>query len=862
MAKSRSGGIDKLLANIWEKIVLGVAVLITLGLIIMSATGGSPVEVTPEQLTQLASRAEQNYKTTEPKPQVEFQSYAKVAQQIREPVSSTGYQIAAPFDPPVFEQRKKRGQPPIFPIRDLRAAAGHGAVAGLAAESTGAMGGYPGYPGSGSTMPTGAYPSATYYGGETSSAYPGSGYSGSSYPGSGYSGYGGTTGPSHGRRWVVVTGLIDWEKQIKAFRDTFQDAIRAGNRSTSGYPGYSGSSYPGMTSEESTYSGSGYPGASGYSGSSYPGSSGYSRYGGMPGDVEFPQFVYFNIERAEVSDESAPVDSLRWETLNARARWFEEQRVAHDQFMYVSPEYVMPRGQVPLTWPLVQLTAGDTWSKDVAHEPEIPFLELPRAAMGYGPYATMGGYPGSGYTGYPGGSYPGSGYPGATGSMGPGGVVRTGTQAGTAGAQGNQTEGTTANGQGQGESGTQPSQTPQFQLPDEPIDPTRMVPGASSPYGYGGYGTTPGGAYPTTSGESPYGTGYPEGYAGYPGSEGGYGSGYPGYPGSGTMMLRKEAPVKLFRFVDYKVEPGKKYRYRVKLWLANPNYKLPPQILEDESFSKEAWLITDWCNPSNVVRVPFDTGVLAGPAKAGRVPFIEPRVTVGITVFRPTPGLTSFKEFPDQPRGTILDFSAADVKKMNPPKKEKKTTTSPYGSSYGSASEGSAEYGVEGSMPGMGYPGPGGSPSGYPGYPGYAGTTTSQTQEEPELDYFTRLMILDISGGEQLPNKESAPSTVVFVDPEGNLILRDELEDSTQYKRFTETGQKTGLYGEGYPGSSYPGGEMSTMSEQYSEYYSEMEGGRGRRQTRGSATTRPRTTSRTGTTGTGTRGRTGTRGGP
>lgn len=812
MAKSQSGGIDKILANIWEKIVLGVAILVTLGLIAMSATSGPNIDITPEQLTQLASRAEQNYANTAPDVIRENESfsaprYSEVAKRIREAVSSTGYQIVAPFDPPMFEQRKKRGQPPVLPVSDLRAAAGHGAVAGLGDTGSGSVGvgsGYPGYPGSSPTMPTSPYPTAT-------STYPQMyGESETGYAGySGYGGYGGPTGPSHGRRWVVVTGIIDWEKQIRAFRDTFQDAIRVSGQGTSGmsagmgYPGY------GMGGEE-TYSD--YSSTTGYPMTS--GSPGYG-YGpsGTAGYVEFPRYVYFSIERAEITDESVPVDNLKWEPLNARARWFEEQRVPHDQFMYVSPEYVMPPGQVPFTWPLVQLTAGDTWGKEVAHDPEIPFLGIPRGmGYGYGPYA----------------GYPGEGSPGMLGSTatGPGAAIPTGLMpgAGMAGTQPGQA--------------AQPVQPPRPEIPDAPIAPGQMLPGMPgvSPYGTSMYGTEtmPEGSYTSPYGGSPYSGMYPA-----TSGEEGYGSGY-GYPGYGSgMMVRKESPIKLFRFVDYKVEPGKKYRYRVKLWLANPNYKLPPQVLEDESYAREAWLLSEWSTPSNVVRVPADVGVLAGPAKPGRVAFIEPRASLGVTVFQPSSGLTKFMEFADLPRGTIVDFTAADVKRLNPPKREKKPTTSyPYG--YPEEGMVSSETGIEG-MPGM---------MGYPGYPGASTTMpTTQQVQEPEIDYLSRMMIVDISGGDQLPTRETAPSVVALMDPEGNLFVRDEMEDAPQYKRFTEAAQPTGPY------SGYPG-EMTYESEYGSEaeYYGQMTGPRGTQdRRRGTTTTRGRTT---------TPGRNAPRGGP
>ncbi len=807
MAKSQSGGIDKILANIWEKIVLGVAILVTLGLIAMSATSGAKIDITPEELTQLASRAEQNYNDTTPdviKENETFSApkYSEVAKRIREAVSSTGYQIVAPFDPPMFEQRKKRGQPPLFPVSDLRASAGHGAVAGLGDTGAGTVGAgtaYPGYPGGSPTMPSSTYPTGMY--GESETGYPGY---------SGYGGYGGVTGPSHGRRWVVVTGIIDWEKQIRAFRDTFQDAIRVSGQGTAGmsgigYPGY------GMGGEE-TYSG--YPGSTGYpttSGSAEYSGSGEYGYGpsGTAGYVEFPRYVYFSIERAEITDESITVDNLKWEPLNARARWFEEQRVPHDQFMYVSPEYVMPPGQVPFTWPLVQLTAGDTWGKEVAHDPEIPFMEIPRGmGYGYGPYA----------------GYPGEGSPGMLGSstMGPGAPVPTGLMpgAGMAGTQPGQA--------------AQPVQPPRPEIPDAPIAPGQMVPGmpGASPYGTSMYGseTMPEGSYTSPYGGSPY----PGMYPATTGEEG-YGSGY-GYPGYGSgMMVRKESPIKLFRFVDYKVEPGKKYRYRVKLWLANPNYKLPPQVLEDEKYAQEPWLLTEWSTPSNVVRVPADVGVLAGPAKPGRVAFIEPRATVGVTVFQPTSGLTKFMEFADLPRGTIVDFTAADVKRLNPPKREKKPTTpSPYG--YSEEGMVSTETGYEG-MPGMmGSPGSG-SPPGYPGAPTTMPTTTQQAQE-PEIDYLSRMMIVDVSGGDQLPTKETTPSVVALMDPEGNLFVRDEIEDAPQYKRFTQPARPTGVYGEYSPETMY-GSEYGSEAE----YYEQMTGARGPQdRRRGTTTTRGRTT--------------------
>ena len=67
---------------------------------------------------------------------------------------------------------------------------------------------------------------------------------------------------------------------------------------------------------------------------------------------------------------------------------------------------------------------------------------------------------------------------------------------------------------------------------------------------------------------------------------------------------------RLFRFLDFNVEPGKCYRYRVCLVLANPNYKRHPAFLSDPKFAADAHLETEWSKPSAVVSAPGDTGIL------------------------------------------------------------------------------------------------------------------------------------------------------------------------------------------------------------------------------------------------------------
>ena len=53
-------------------------------------------------------------------------------------------------------------------------------------------------------------------------------------------------------------------------------------------------------------------------------------------------------------------------------------------------------------------------------------------------------------------------------------------------------------------------------------------------------------------------------------------------------------PFLLLRFFDFTVEPGKQYKYRVMLWLANPNYNYDIHFLSDPKLAKEQWIKTEW----------------------------------------------------------------------------------------------------------------------------------------------------------------------------------------------------------------------------------------------------------------------------
>lgn len=65
----------------------------------------------------------------------------------------------------------------------------------------------------------------------------------------------------------------------------------------------------------------------------------------------------------------------------------------------------------------------------------------------------------------------------------------------------------------------------------------------------------------------------------------------------------------LFRYIDFDVEPGRAYRYRVRLVLYNPNYGLPVERAESQSVVEGEERVTEWSQPSGVALIEPQTKV-------------------------------------------------------------------------------------------------------------------------------------------------------------------------------------------------------------------------------------------------------------
>lgn len=80
---------------------------------------------------------------------------------------------------------------------------------------------------------------------------------------------------------------------------------------------------------------------------------------------------------------------------------------------------------------------------------------------------------------------------------------------------------------------------------------------------------------------------------------------FPGKAPAAPVII-SDPPIRLFRFLDFTVEPGECYRYRVQLTLRNPNYDRSLNQLRNESIRLGETRVTPFCAPSAPVAVERD----------------------------------------------------------------------------------------------------------------------------------------------------------------------------------------------------------------------------------------------------------------
>jgi hypothetical protein len=186
---------------------------------------------------------------------------------------------------------------------------------------------------------------------------------------------------------------------------------------------------------------------------------------------------------------------------------------------------------------------------------------------------------------------------------------------------------------------------------------------------------------------------------------------------------------KLIRFFDFTVEPGKTYKYRVRVVFVNPNFEVATRYLEASTLADEEFIASDWCEPTEAIRVPRPNHTLIGYVKPGK-PHTEPEATLLVQMWHDeyAQELTSQRS---AERGAWFGFKEeVAFRKHNDAKGAKES-----------------------------------------------------------IDFNTDLMLIDMAGGDELaagPDLQVArPSELLVMGPDGEMIIQSQSADSANYERET-----------------------------------------------------------------------------
>lgn len=128
---------------------------------------------------------------------------------------------------------------------------------------------------------------------------------------------------------------------------------------------------------------------------------------------------------------------------------------------------------------------------------------------------------------------------------------------------------------------------------------------------------------------------------------------------------------KLFRYLDFAVQPNQTYRYRVKLILENPNVGVPVQYLASPELNQGPTRETPFSEPTGDVKVPALRDFYAGTVKQRANDFSKWAVTVIIRQFDPEKATFVSKELPTSGRdavrrGKVANLAKAEVSFLDP----------------------------------------------------------------------------------------------------------------------------------------------------------------------------------------------------
>jgi hypothetical protein len=223
---------------------------------------------------------------------------------------------------------------------------------------------------------------------------------------------------------------------------------------------------------------------------------------------------------------------------------------------------------------------------------------------------------------------------------------------------------------------------------------------------------------------------------------------------------------RLLRAFDFTVDPAKRYRYRVKAVLANPNHGVAVKYLKNPAAKQAEYVYTAPSNATPVVAIPDGYGVLAA-TPTEKIRSSDPDAQMVVTAINPDKGTEAAAKF-TAARGSVANLSGVKTNVFDPR------------------------------------------------------DNMIETVESANLH--AGIVILDIRGGQVASKKSTSdvlgPVEVLVVDSKGNLTVRSDLDDQAKVEsRLPPEDEppsraKGDAKGKGDPVDKEPGGSKGRRSRE------------------------------------------------
>ncbi len=205
--------------------------------------------------------------------------------------------------------------------------------------------------------------------------------------------------------------------------------------------------------------------------------------------------------------------------------------------------------------------------------------------------------------------------------------------------------------------------------------------------------------------------------------------------GTGTGTKVTKVNYYLFRFFDFGVEEGHTYQYKVKLYLANPNYGLDVNLVEDGNSVLTPAVASAESKPSNPVSLGSESRILVESIEAGQIGQ-EPKITISSIYFNTEDAKESLDEGEKVVRGQVANFMNKDHKPID--------------------LGGSMTYTT-------------------------AAADSGKKSDRVKVNHESNICILDADGGEKISGTELRSSARMLVmEPSGLLTVHNESEDRAE----------------------------------------------------------------------------------